>query len=73
MRALLPSDISRKQTPEEESHNRQVPSEEADTIKSLATDQSKSGKEGGEVGRREGGEGRREGGEGRRGEERDEL
>lgn len=50
MLALLPSDISRKQVPEEESHNRQVPSEEAETIKSLATDQSKSGREGGKEG-----------------------
>ena len=42
VRALLESEISRRHTPELVSHRRHVPSEAAETMTSLATDQSKS-------------------------------
>ena len=44
-RPLLPSLISRRQSPELGSQSRAVPSDETDTSSSLATDQSKSGGE----------------------------
>lgn len=41
----MESRITRRQAPEEESQRRQLPSELAETRKSFATDQSKSGRE----------------------------